>query len=121
VGNFYTGLIMKLIVCPLAVVAEAEFLPNVNYISLYQPVAVGVVVALAGQLTENLLLRGSLLVNLVADFFVAMTAVYCSQYFFPDTYVTWGGASITAYLVALAAGFTHLFRLEAWNTGKDLW
>ncbi len=110
---------MKLIVCPLAVVAEAEFLPNVNYLSLYQPLAVGVMIAVAGQLTENLLLRCSLLINSLADFFLAMVAVYCSQFFFPDTYVTWGGASITAYLVAMAEGLSHLFRLESWQTGKD--
>ena len=116
-----TGLIIKLIACPLAVEAEAEFQPNVNYLSLYQPVAVGALIAVAGQLAENLLLRGSLLINLLVDFFVAMVAVYCSQFFFPDTYVTWGGASITAYLVALAEGLSHLFRLEAWHTGKDPW
>lgn len=114
-----TGLVMKLIVCPLTVLAADYFLRNLNYSSLYQPILVGLVIAVGGHLAEVLLLkRGTLWISTIVDFILAIVVVYYSQFFLSGAYVTWPGAAITAAVISVIEAGTHLFLIRSGRTKK---
>ncbi|WP_246050043.1 DUF2512 family protein [Aquibacillus sediminis] len=97
IGN----LIAKLIICPIAVVI-AWFLFPIDFAYFYQPIILGVVLAIVGRVMERMLLRReTMTLALIADFVAAAALVYFITPFFVGGEVTFWGAVLTALLIGL--------------------
>src|SRR5690625_6550498 len=72
-----TGLIVKLIVCPIGIIFASWIFPNVNFAYWYQPIILGVVLAFVGYFMEVLMLREETnWLSTLIDFIVATAIVY---------------------------------------------
>jgi uncharacterized membrane protein YeaQ/YmgE (transglycosylase-associated protein family) len=113
------GLLVKLIVCPLTVMFAAYILPNVNYTYWYQPVIVGLVLAVAAHSMELMLLReGTLWLSTFMDFVAGTLVVYFVSLFMMAT-VTFFGAILTALLLTLTEIVQHRWLIRSGRTQKS--
>ncbi|SEN00589.1 DUF2512 family protein [Lihuaxuella thermophila] len=113
------GFIIKLIVCPVVVLLSSFLFREVYYPSFYHPVIVGIVLAIAAHAMEIVFLRrGTFWLSNLMDFIAATAIVYISSYFFPGSRVTWVGATLTAFLLAVTEYFQHLWLLRTGKTDK---
>jgi hypothetical protein len=109
-----TSFFMKIIICPLVVALSSYILPNVNYSIHYQPVIIGLSLALAGTIMEFLFLRkGSLWTSTFLDFITAILLVYGGSLLLEGSVVTFLGAVIVATFLAFTEHFTHLYLLRS--------
>ena len=110
-----TGLIMKLIICPL-VVYLADVLSNeVNYAALYQPILVGLILAaLAHTMEVFFLKKETIWLSTGLDFVAAAAVLYISGLVIPGATVTFIGAIVTALVLTATEIAQHL-----WLTKKD--
>lgn len=114
-----TGLIMKLIACPLTIVFADALFRGVRYASIYQSIGVGLILAVLAHLLETVILKkGTLWISTIADFGAAFVIIYFSQYFLRNARVTFTGALLTAILVALIEYFVHTYLINADKTKK---
>ena len=112
-----TGLIMKLIICPLGLIFSDYLFSDVYYPYIYQPIFIGIAIAILGHLMELFLLKpGTLLISTIADFLVAFVIVYFSQFILPGISLTLIGASLTSTLLALTEYFQHLYLIRSGKT-----
>jgi len=94
------GLLMKLIVSPIVVVAADALFPEVNYSSLYYSVGIGFVLALAGYWLERLVFRpGTLWLTTALDMIVGFVVVYASPFVLAEA----------AQITPMGAGFVVIF------------
>lgn len=115
-----TGLILKLISCPLIVYIANSFIPGIRYANLLQIILVGVIIALMGHLMEVLLLRTTTVtISTVLDFLAAFVIVYLSRFFFTTATITFTGAFITALLIALGEYVQHQYLTRTHKTQKS--
>jgi hypothetical protein len=113
------GLILKLIVCPLTVLFASMIFPNVNYTALYQPIIVGLVLAVSAHMMEVLLLNeGTFWISTVADFMAATLIVYFVSLFQIAT-VTFLGAILTAILLTVTEIVQHRWLIQSGRTQKS--
>lgn len=115
-----TGLIMKLIICPLGLILSNYLFTDVYYPYIYQPIFIGIVIAISGHLMELFLLKPrTLLISTIADFLIAFVIVYFSQFILPGSRLTLIGASLTSTLLALTEYFQHLYLIRSGKTKKS--
>lgn len=112
-----TGLILKLILCPLGIMALSWTMPaQLHYPSMYYAAVTGLAIALVGHTMELLLLhRKTVWISTFLDFGAAALITYASQYLINEAYITYTGASVTGAVFAFAEHFQHLFLV---STGK---
>lgn len=97
-----TGFIMKIILLPLVVAICSGIFGNVDYVSWYQPIVIGVVLAIIGQIMEAIMLNRRTTVMMdIADFIVSALVVYFVSQFLDGAYVTFWGAILTALVITL--------------------
>lgn len=97
-----TGFIMKIILLPLVVAICSGIFGNVDYVSWYQPIVIGVVLAIIGQIMEAIMLNRRTTVMMdIADFIVSALVVYFVSQFLNGAYVTFWGAILTALVITL--------------------
>ncbi|MEH7384947.1 DUF2512 family protein [Bacillus sp. JJ1521] len=97
-----TGFIMKIILLPLVVAICSGIFGNVDYVSWYQPIVIGVMLAIIGQITEAIMLNRKTTVMMdIADFIVAALVVYFVSQFLNGAFVTFWGAILTALVITL--------------------
>ncbi|MFZ5986053.1 MAG: DUF2512 family protein [Bacillota bacterium] len=114
-----TGLLMKLVICPVTLLISDVLFNGVNYYNIYQPIIVGIVLAVAAHMMELLLLRkGTLRMSNIADFIAAFAIVYLSQFLLPFAAVTFTGALFTAALLTITEHFQHLYLIKSGKTRK---
>jgi hypothetical protein len=114
-----TTFLMKIIICPLSVILASFLFTNVRYAALYQPIFVGVVLAVIGTLMEYLFLReGTLWINTVLDFIVSTFFVYFITIFFYGARITIVGAILTGLILAIVEHFIHLYLIKSQKTKK---
>ncbi|MBS4197228.1 DUF2512 family protein [Lederbergia citri] len=114
------NLIMKLIVCPIVVIIAANFLTNVHFERVYQPIILGFTLAVVGHLMELAILnKGTFWISNTVDFIVSAAAIYFISYFFVGAYVTFGGALITAALLTVVEFFVHLWLIRSGRARKE--
>lgn len=114
-----TGLIIKLIVGPIVVLLSTFLFKDVYYPSFYQPIIVGIALAVAAHAMEVVFLRrGTFWISNIMDFIAATAIVYISSYFFPGARVTWVGAALTAFLLTVTEYFQHLWLIRTGRTEK---
>jgi hypothetical protein len=115
-----TSLLMKLVICPLTVIVSAYLLPNVNYANLFQPIILGVILAVAGVMMEYLFLKkGTLWFSNVMDFAASVLIVYFVSQLFAGAVVTFFGAIVVGLLLAIIEHFTHSYLIRSGKTRKS--
>jgi uncharacterized membrane protein YecN with MAPEG domain len=108
--------LMKLVICPAAVIIASYLLPNLNYSTLYQPIIVGLVLAAAGVMMEYLFLKeGTIWISTGMDFVASVLIVYFVSLLFVGASVTFFGAVLVGLLLAITEYFTHRWLVQ---TGK---
>jgi len=115
-----TGILMKLIICPLALIFSDYLFTDVYYSYIYQSIFVGVLVAIAGNLMELFLLKpGTVLISTAADFLLAFVIVYFSQFLLSGSRITLIGAALISTLIALTEYFQHIYLTRSGKTKKS--
>ena len=118
--NTMTGLIMKLIICPLTLIISDYLFADVYYLYIYQAIFTGITIALVAHLMELFLLKpGTLLISTIADFLVAFVIVYFSHIILPGVKVTLIGGALVSTLLALTEYFQHLYLIRSGKTIKS--
>ena len=114
-----TSLLLKLITVPLAVVVSSWIFPDVDFGAVYQPIIVGLLLAVVGLLMEYMLLReGTVWISTLVDFVTTVVIVYFVSNLFDDGYVTWMGAVWTSLLISVIEYFLHRYLVESGKTKK---
>ncbi|MFD1038637.1 DUF2512 family protein [Virgibacillus byunsanensis] len=115
-----TGLIIKLLVCPIGVILASWIFPNVNFANWYQPIIIGVVLAVVGYAMEYLLLREETnWLSVLMDFAASAIIVYIGAGFFIGADVTVWGAILTGALLAVTEIFQHNWLLRSGRIRKE--
>lgn len=102
------GLLIKLMVCPILILISAFLFQDVYYPAFYQPLFVGLVLAVISHMIEVYVLMGKTFwMTLALDFLLASLLVFVSAFFFPNAHVTWIGAALTGFLLTIPEYFQH--------------
>lgn len=119
-GYNMAGLITKIFVCPITVVISAFLFTNVDYAAIYQPIIVGLVLAVAAHMMEVMILRkGTLWMSTVMDFIAATLIVYFVSLLFAGAAVSFLGAVLTAILISITEYFEHQWLIKSGRTEKS--
>lgn len=114
-----TGLIMKIFMSPLTLLISDYLFDQVNYGNLYQPIIVGLILALLAHLMELMLLRrGTLWLSLAADALAAVLLIYFISNLFAGARVTLPGAIFTAILIGVTEYVQHVYLITSDKTIK---
>ncbi|QYR21454.1 hypothetical protein KZ483_27965 [Paenibacillus sp. sptzw28] len=114
-----TSLLLKIFVCPIAVIVSAWILPNVRYTALYQPIVVGLILAVVGTMMEYWLLKkGTVSTSTWLDFAASVLIVYFVSNWFAGAMVTFFGAILIGALLAVTELFTHRWLVRSGRTRK---
>lgn len=114
-----TGFLMKLIIFPLVLFIADKIIPGIDYSSGYQPIIVGVVLAIVAHVAELLILKeGTLWVSTIADFVLAGVVVYYGTLWLPGTRITLAGALITAVVLTGIELYEHVYLTRSGRTRK---
>lgn len=115
-----TGLLIKLIVCPLVVFLVSFNSVLISYQNFSQPIIVGLVIAVFAHFMELYLLRkGSLWISTIVDFAAAAFLVYYLTLLMPGASVTWAGALLTALFLAITEVIQHYWLIRNEKTVKS--
>ncbi|QGH33985.1 hypothetical protein GI584_08095 [Gracilibacillus salitolerans] len=113
------GLIIKLIVCPITVIIASLIFPNVEYANLWQPIIVGLVLAVLAQMMEVMMLKeDTFVLSTVMDFVAATLIVYFISLFFVNAEVTFMGALFTGVLLAITEIPQHSYLIKSGKIAK---
>ncbi|RAS78888.1 DUF2512 family protein [Priestia endophytica] len=108
-----TILLIKLILTPVLATFAAFIFPGIFYSSYWQPIVIGVAIALVTRYVERILLRShTKIITLIIDFFTAFFLTYILPYGFENAYVLFPGAVFTAILFTVAELPQHYFLLK---------
>ncbi|MGY0691728.1 DUF2512 family protein [Virgibacillus sp. FSP13] len=114
-----SGFIVKLIVCPIGIILASWIFPNVNFAYWYQPIIIGVVLAVIGYFMEVVMLKENTnWLSTGLDFIVTTLVVYYGAMFFVNSAVTFWGAVLTGILIAVTEIFQHYWLLETGRAKK---
>lgn len=114
-----TTLVIKIIMCPLAVILSSYLFPDVNYSAIYQPIIVGLILAVIGTIMEYMFLReGTLWISTGMDFVASFFVVYLVSLLFIGATVTITGALATSLIIAAIEFFTHQYLINSGKTRK---
>lgn len=115
-----TGFIMKIILMPLVVAICSGIFGNVDYVSWYQPIVVGLVLAVIGQLLEVMMLRRSTtFITDIIDFIAATLIVYYVSQYLNGAFVTFWGAVLTALIITLIEIPVHRWLVRSSRAEKS--
>ncbi|HEY4554703.1 MAG TPA: DUF2512 family protein [Bacillaceae bacterium] len=111
--------IMKVILIPIILIIASSFLPNLYYPHLFQPIIIGVTLAVAGHLLEWAVLReGTFWIATIGDFITSAVIIYFLSYFFFDADVTATSAVLTAALLTVIEFFVHSWLIRTGRARK---
>ncbi|WP_085524632.1 DUF2512 family protein [Tuberibacillus sp. Marseille-P3662] len=115
-----TGLITKVIVCPIAVILSGWIFPNVDFANLLQPIVLGLIVAVVGHLMEVMMLtEDTVWTSTIADFVAATVIVYFGAWLFDVIEVTFFGAVLTAVVLGIGEHIQHRWLTNSGRTEKS--
>lgn len=114
------NLIQKIIITPIVLLIAANMLTNVNYLYAYQPVVIGVTLAVAGHLLEwALLSRNTFWLSTIADFVSSTLIIFILSYFFAGAEVTFLGATVVALFLTVIEFFVHMWLIRSGRAVKE--
>jgi len=115
-----SGFLVKIIVCPLIVYISDFFSKQVSFTALYQPVIIGLILAVAAHTMELYILRpGSLWISTAIDFVTATLIIYFIPFFMKGLRMSFGGAISTAVLFTITEIFQHSWLINSNKTVKS--
>lgn len=115
-----SGFIVKLIVCPIGIILASWIFPNVNFAAWYQPIIIGVVLAVIGYYMEvGMLRKNTNWVSTAIDFVVTTLVVYFGAMLFNGTHVTFWGAVLTGIIIGITEIFQHYWLLGSGRVDKE--
>lgn len=115
-----TDLITKIIICPLTLIISDYLFRDVYYPYNYQPIFIGVIIAVAGYLIDLILLKpGTAIISTLADFLADFILVYFSQFILPSTVVTLMSAVLIATILAVIEYFEHVYLVRNYKMKKS--
>lgn len=98
--------ITRLIVTPLLILLVTKISADVEYPLLYQPIIIGLFLAIIGQLMEIKLFETRFIWTCLAiDFIAAIGIIYLSQFLFINAFVTPNAAVMTSVIFFLSEYF----------------
>ncbi|WP_152667904.1 hypothetical protein [Aneurinibacillus tyrosinisolvens] len=111
---------IKLILCPLAVILSSYIFPGIRYPFLYQPIAIGVVLAGAGTIIESAFLRrGTLWITTGVEFIMFALLIYFLTLAFRGADITFSAAILTAAIVIIIEYSIHRWLIRNRETLKS--
>ena len=114
------NVIIKMIITPIVLSIAAAMLTNVNYFYAYQPVVIGVTLAVAGHLLEwALLSRSTFWLSTIADFVLSTLTIYILSYFFAGAEVTFFGSMVVALFLTAIEFFVHMWLIRSGRATKE--
>lgn len=114
------GLIIKIIVCPLAIMLSDYLFADVYYPYIYESIITGLVLAVVAHFMEVMILkRGTFWISTIADFVAAAVIVYLSQFFFRGSSITFVGALLTSIIISITEILQHLYLIKSGRTKKS--
>ncbi|MFD1360519.1 DUF2512 family protein [Lentibacillus salinarum] len=115
-----TGLMVKLLVCPIGLYVASWLFPNVDFGYWYQPIILGVVLAFVGYFMERAMLREETnWLSVGTDFIVSTLIVYFGAMLLADTAITFFGALLAGAVLAVAEIFQHNWLLNSGRVEKE--
>lgn len=116
-----TGLLIKLIICPITLIMSDAILSTLNFASTYQAILVGVVFAIFAHVLEVFFLMPAMIwMNNLLDFIAAIFVIYLSQYFLPNTYITLTGATLASVFINVTELIQHYYLVRNGKAKKDI-
>lgn len=98
--------IVKLLITPLLIFLVTKVSQEIEYPLLYQPILIGLILAVIGELMEIKLFQTRLLWTCLAiDFIAAVGIIYFSQFFFNNALITPQAALKAAIIFFLSEYF----------------
>ncbi|MDO7785974.1 DUF2512 family protein [Desulforamulus aquiferis] len=103
-------LLIKLFTCPIIVLGADYFINQVHYVSPYQAVITGLIIAIVAYFIElNLLGPGTILLDTFLDFLLAAIVIYLSSFVFPGSFISYTGVLLTALAITAVEYFQHVW------------
>ncbi|MGI6092065.1 MAG: DUF2512 family protein [Veillonellaceae bacterium] len=115
-----TGLLMKIIVCPIVLVALSLIIPShVDYPNIIFPILIGTLIAVVGFGMEVMFLsHGTVWPSTILDFLATTLIVYFSQNAAAAD-ITFLGAIIAGLLVGATEHFMHIHLVNSGKVDSD--
>ncbi|WP_026701485.1 DUF2512 family protein [Salibacterium aidingense] len=114
------GLIIKIFICPITVLISSFIFPNVNFENLWQPIIVGLILAVCAHVLEIFILKeGTFWFSSIVDFIAASIIVYVVSLFFTTATVTIFGAFLTGLLLSITELAQHNWLIKSGKTEKS--
>lgn len=115
-----SGFIVKLIVCPAAIILASWIFPNVHFALWYQPIVIGAVLAVIGYYMEVGMLNSKTnWVSTMMDFIVSTLVVYFGSMLFIGANVTFWGAVLTGIIIGITEIVQHYWLLGSGRVDKE--
>lgn len=114
-----TGLLIKLIVFPVTIYLSGVFFREVNFSAIYDPIIIGLVLAVGAHMMEVWILKpGTLWINTLIDFIAAIGLVYLLGLALPGVQITLIGAINTGLMIIFTEYAQHLWLIWQNKTRK---
>lgn len=106
-------LFIKLLVCPTILLLFDVISTEVEYRAMYQVILMGLLLAFAGHLLDQIILkRKTVWLSTITDFIAAAVILYMSPLLFPGSRVTFWGALMTAFVLGAAEYLQHVVLVQ---------
>ncbi|MDB5084252.1 MAG: hypothetical protein JWN30_1138 [Bacilli bacterium] len=114
------GLVVKIIVCPVVVYLCSILFPHLLYYPFtYEPIVVGLILAVAAHMMEVWLLRkGTFWSSNILDFVAAVILIYVVSFFMPGSKLLFTGVLLTALFLTVTEYIQHLWLISTGRTRK---
>ncbi len=115
-----TSFIMKVIICPLALMLSDWLFASVEFTTYTQPIIIGLILAVVGTIMEFILLRrGTVWMSTFMDFIATFLIVYFVSNWYEGAVVTLWGALLVSLILGVAEYFTHRWLVGNGKTKKS--
>ncbi|HET7629571.1 MAG TPA: hypothetical protein VFK44_14455 [Bacillales bacterium] len=115
-----TSLLMKLIVLPAAMLGLTYLFPGLDFASVYEPLGLGVILALFGVGMEYMItIKSTLWLSVGADFILFLMLIISAN-MFREIDVTFTAAVIAALVLSAIESFIHLYLIRSGKTTRTV-
>ncbi|WP_018924565.1 DUF2512 family protein [Salsuginibacillus kocurii] len=103
-----TSFVLKLLIIPCVLVLSMLLLPNVDYPWFWEPLILGVALAVVGVIMEYFILKkGRFWLSIAIDFGASVLFIYLVSNLLPDARVTFFGAVLISIILTIIEIFIH--------------
>ena len=114
------GLLMKIVICPTVVVLSDYLSEGIFYPNIFQPLILGLVLALLAHMMEVMILReGTFWISNMVDLAAAFFVLYFGTLFLRGATITVLDAFSVAFVLGVTEYFQHLYLLRSGKTKKS--